>query len=333
MSEELINVLTKVPGLTVPSRTSSFAYKGRNTDLRQIGKDLRVGTILEGSVRSAGTTIRITAQLIDANSDRHLWSETYDRKFTDIFKLQDELATAIATAFADLVSDHVIYVLQTVGQLRKAEAQAAEAYRLAPADRAALIIMAALKSLMGVDADAIRFADLAVKMGYDPTIVPIPQVYANGAVRSGHYAEAAEHTVSSLPPTMRDAGGAEVIKLVFGALADPSKKSRARQALRDFVHKTQIRGTGVVARADFIVDFVRLGALDDAYELASRTLDDLARSGTVGGWPVLWMPEMRPFRQDPRFQKFAARLKLFDYWEQYGPPDGCDLKDGKLICH
>ncbi len=99
MAEELINVLVKVPGLTVPSRTSSFAYKGRNTDLKQIAKDLNVSTILEGSVRSAGETIRVTAQLIDAQTDRHLWSETYDRKSTDLFKLQDDLAHEIVAAF------------------------------------------------------------------------------------------------------------------------------------------------------------------------------------------------------------------------------------------
>src|SRR4029077_3800049 len=74
------------------------AYKGRNTDIRQIAKDLGVGSILEGSVRSAGTTIRITAQLINAQNGLHIWSETYDRKFTDLFKLQDDLATAIVQA-------------------------------------------------------------------------------------------------------------------------------------------------------------------------------------------------------------------------------------------
>ena len=99
MAEELINLLVKVPGLTVPSRTSSFAYKGRNTDIKQIAKDLNVTTILEGSVRSAGETIRVTAQLIDAQTDRHIWSQTYDRKFTDVFKLQDDLAHEIVTAF------------------------------------------------------------------------------------------------------------------------------------------------------------------------------------------------------------------------------------------
>ena len=98
MAEELINTLARVPGLKVPARTSTFAYKGRNTDIRQIAKDLGVGAVLEGSVRSAGKRIRITAQLISASDGLHIWSQTYDEEFTDLFALQDKLAASIATA-------------------------------------------------------------------------------------------------------------------------------------------------------------------------------------------------------------------------------------------
>jgi adenylate cyclase len=98
MAEELIYALARVPGLHVPSRTSSFAYKGRNVDLRQIATDLRVGAVLEGSVRSAGERIRVTAQLIDADSGYHIWAQNYDRKFEDLFELQDELAREIVRA-------------------------------------------------------------------------------------------------------------------------------------------------------------------------------------------------------------------------------------------
>src|SRR5439155_5471466 len=93
MAEELINTLTKVPGLKVPARTSTFAYKGRSTDIRQIARDLGVGSILEGSVRAAGKRIRITAQLINAKDGLHIWSQSYDERFTDLFALQDKLAT------------------------------------------------------------------------------------------------------------------------------------------------------------------------------------------------------------------------------------------------
>ncbi len=99
ISEELLNVLANVEGMGVASRTSSFAYKGK-TDLGAgaIGRELKVAHILEGSVRKSGTRVRITAQLIDAANDRHLWSETFDRELTDIFAIQDEIAKAIVTA-------------------------------------------------------------------------------------------------------------------------------------------------------------------------------------------------------------------------------------------
>ena len=81
LAEELIHVLARVPGLSVAARTSSFAYKGRNADVRQIARELEVGTVLEGSVRSAGERIRVTAQLIDGETGFHLWSQHYDRRF------------------------------------------------------------------------------------------------------------------------------------------------------------------------------------------------------------------------------------------------------------
>ena len=98
ISEELLNVLVKVPDLGVASRTSSFAYKGKEMGAAAIARELKVSYILEGSVRKSGDKVRITAQLIDAVHDRHLWSETYDRQLTDIFAIQDEIANAIVAA-------------------------------------------------------------------------------------------------------------------------------------------------------------------------------------------------------------------------------------------
>jgi adenylate cyclase len=95
MSEELLNLLARVPGLKVAARTSAFAYKGRNVDVREVGRELGVKTVLEGSVRQSGDQVRITAQLIDAETGFHIWSETYDRRMADIFAVQDEIATAI----------------------------------------------------------------------------------------------------------------------------------------------------------------------------------------------------------------------------------------------
>jgi TolB-like protein/Tfp pilus assembly protein PilF len=95
LSEELINALAGVPELKVAARTSSFAYKGRNEDVRTIARDLGVATILEGSVRRSGNQVRITVQFIKADDGYHLWSESYDRELEDIFAIQEEIARAI----------------------------------------------------------------------------------------------------------------------------------------------------------------------------------------------------------------------------------------------
>jgi TolB-like protein len=95
ISEEILNALAHVKELKVAGRTSSFAFKGRNEDLRLIGETLNVSHILEGSVRKAGNTVRITAQLIAVEDGYHVWSDTYDRELNDIFAIQDEIAAAI----------------------------------------------------------------------------------------------------------------------------------------------------------------------------------------------------------------------------------------------
>ena len=96
ITEELLNALTRVEGLQVTSRTSAFAFKGKNTDIRDIAIQLNVDKVLEGSVRKSGNRVRITAQLINAADGYHIWSENYDRNLTDIFEVQDEISGIIA---------------------------------------------------------------------------------------------------------------------------------------------------------------------------------------------------------------------------------------------
>jgi TolB-like protein len=100
LSEELLNLLAKQKGLKVAARTSSFAFKGKQTDIREIGDVLQVAHVLEGSVRRSGNRIRITAQLITSHDGYHLWSETYDRELNDVFAVQDEIAAAIVKALS-----------------------------------------------------------------------------------------------------------------------------------------------------------------------------------------------------------------------------------------
>jgi TolB-like protein/Flp pilus assembly protein TadD len=98
LSEELLNVLAQIPNLQVAGRTSSFAFRGQQKDLREIGELLNVAHILEGSVRKAGDRIRVTAQLVKASDGFHLYSETYDRDLDDVFAVQDEIASSISKA-------------------------------------------------------------------------------------------------------------------------------------------------------------------------------------------------------------------------------------------
>jgi len=95
VAEEIINALAHVEGLQVVARSSSFAFKGRAADVREVGRSLEVGAVLEGSVRRAGNRLRITAQLIDVATGYHLWSERFDRQLEDVFAIQDEIALAV----------------------------------------------------------------------------------------------------------------------------------------------------------------------------------------------------------------------------------------------
>src|SRR6476620_7386535 len=120
ISEELLNLLAKIPQLEVTARTSSFAFKGKEVAIPEIARTLHVANVLEGSVRKAGNSVRITAQLIKAGTDTHLWSQTYDRKLDDIFAIQDEIA-------ADVVKQLKVTLL---GAAPKARTTDPEAYAL-----------------------------------------------------------------------------------------------------------------------------------------------------------------------------------------------------------
>ena len=121
ISEELSNLLGKIPQLQVTARTSSFAFKGKEVAIPEIARTLHVAHVLEGSVRKAGNSVRITAQLIKAGTDTHLWSQTYDRKLDDVFAIQDEIA-------ADVVKQLKITLLGTAPKVRTTDPEAYTLY-------------------------------------------------------------------------------------------------------------------------------------------------------------------------------------------------------------
>ncbi len=97
MTEEIINALVKLPQVFVIARNSSFTYKGKSVDVRQVGREMGVKYVLEGSVRREGERIRATAQLVDATTGNHLFSERYDREVKDLFSLQDDITMKVMT--------------------------------------------------------------------------------------------------------------------------------------------------------------------------------------------------------------------------------------------
>jgi TolB-like protein len=470
MAEELINTLAKVPGLKVPARTSSFAYKGRNINIRVIAKDLQVGTIVEGSVREAGQRIRITAQLINAQDGLHLWSETYDEQFTDLFKLQDKLAKQIALAlqpnlngaawiavrqapptqdvaayqlylqasslvdqttapnisraldllqqavtrdpkFAraygllavahysafnilDLPYEHLVQAEQLarqalaldpnvtdahnilssinadrghwlemeseyrasldradatsqfvhawhlwrVGHVRESQREIQKAYAMAPASATVAWIAAFIFEASGHDSEGLKYAGLALDLGVPKNQLTF--IYASAARRAGRYAEAADVITAAAPADPDSVSAAEVVKLVYAALADPSRRSAALAARSRLYpehgeSKLAKTNTSLSACMGSVHNYALLGALDVAYGLINQCLTqqppETVLLGSVAD--ILWTPEMQGFRQDPRFHSIVTRLGMMEYWKQYGPPDDCDLRDGTLTCH
>jgi len=467
MAEEMINSLAHVPGLKVPARTSSFAYKGRNTDIRRIAADLGVATILEGSVRSAGTRIRVSAQLVDAMTGYHIWSESYDRQFTDVFKIQDEIAAAIVQALsgyfntqvaapatasaptqdvlayqlylqaqatergteesfrhalqlldralerdprfvralarragirlamrgfgyplphaledaerdaaAALAIDpnsaaandvagtisawrgqwldaerafhlsiaaepndpthHVNYarlVLEPAGHFRKSAQELREAYRLAPASPYVVVNYAGMDSFLGQHNEALRLATLATELGTPPTVIPLPMIRVNAAVSAGQCAQATRDFAQTLTKQVLAAGGIDAQQLACQATSDPTRRPAARTAVLMLFSKLDVASLTSSDTLVMLELLTRVGALDQAYQLANQSFNLQARTGGIGSWNSLWTPQMRPFRTDPRFQAFVTRLKLHDYWKQYGPPDECELQGATLVCH
>lgn len=132
LTEELLNALARVPGLRVPARTSSFAFKGRNEDIREIGRSLNVEAVLEGSVRKQGDQLRITAQLIGTESGYHMWSQTFDGAMSDVFALQERIARSVARLLevGEAAEDAVAAADTQAALRRKAPTADLEAYEL-----------------------------------------------------------------------------------------------------------------------------------------------------------------------------------------------------------
>jgi TolB-like protein len=261
MSEELLNLLVKVDGLRVPSRTSSFAFKDQNLDIRQVAQQLGVNHILEGSVRKAGNTVRITAQLIDVTTDTHLWSETYDRELKDIFAIQDEIATEIVSAM------HIVLGTGIVDQRPTEELEAYTLYlhgrelfrqRSDPQD-----LMAARQLLLqAVSLDA-QFAQAWALMAMVEATIPgyTKEDNSRYASTTMEYAEKA----LALDPTLVEA------RLALTQVL--SMRNEPGMALEQYLAIVQQAPRHSQAKLWYAIDLYQVGYLAQAFEQISAAVD------------------------------------------------------------
>jgi TolB-like protein/Tfp pilus assembly protein PilF len=206
ISEELLSALSKLPGLRVAARTSSFQFKGENRDIADIGTQLNVAFILDGSVRRAGTQVRITTQLIDARNGFHVWSDTYDRELDSIFAVQDEISTAIVDALKEQLGLQVAAVPTVIAA---ANTEAHDAYlrgRYLVVQRTAATIEGAVREFeKAVELDpeyALAHAELAIAILLLPAYGDLPVTEA--ITTAAPYAERA----IKLDPMLAEANAA-----------------------------------------------------------------------------------------------------------------------------
>jgi hypothetical protein len=227
-----------------------------------------------------------------------------------------------------------------VGHLRDAQQEIQKAYALAPASAEVALIAGVIYGTSGEYSEAVKFSNLDRDLG--GPIDPLGRVFVSEARRAGRYAEAANLLASQYVGKDPDSARAmEVVNLVYTALADPAQREAALAARsRLYPERDELApanaASAMRACMTSVESYAFLGALDVAYSLLDQCLArqrQLAAASPGLAAISFWLPEMRAFRQDPRFQQLVTRLGLMDYWRQFGPPDDCDIKDGKLICH
>ncbi len=309
LSEELLNLLAKIKELQVAGRTSSFAFKGQNQDLRIIGEQLSVENILEGSVRRAGDKVRVTAQLVSVKDGYHIWSETYDRELTDIFAIQDDIAHHVVEA----LKIELLGALST--PVSQFETSSAEAYNFYLLGKGKLRDMsfASLKVALKHFQDAV-----AMDPAYAPAHAGLAQtafrLYETGAMSQKEFlmlAPGALEEALRLDPNNVEAlatlGSVRVAENRFEEAAQAYKRSLAlspnnvtalaaygdalldagdvEQALEVFQRAARLNPLSVNDQWNVADALEKMGRCDEAKEVFARVrvLDESDASGWYGG--------------------------------------------------
>jgi len=359
MAEELLNLLTRVPGLKVAARTSSFAYKNSSSDVRSIGRELGVATVLEGSVRwsNDGQRVRVTAQLIDTQSGYHLWSETYDRRLEDIFLMQDEISRTIVGKLklqldqqpdalpVPPTRDIEAYQLylkgrslweqgslqtleQSIGYFQKAISRD-PGFARAYANLAAAYVL--LPDYSEADATPVysKASEAALKaLTIDETLADAHAVLARISYRQWAWndAESGFYFAVSLSPgePLAHQWYAQHLAAV-GRLNAAVQQRQLAQALNPEYRAIEHQPED--SSADALREAIGAGNLTRAFQVAERLV-------SVRRLPLaeLWRDEFSEFRRDQRFPKLVDTAGLIHYWRRYGYPDACHASVESVVC-
>jgi TolB-like protein/DNA-binding winged helix-turn-helix (wHTH) protein/Tfp pilus assembly protein PilF len=224
-------------------------------------------------------------------------------------------------------AQHATFVLASTGRLADARAEAMRAYQLAPAHGFCSVALVLVSSLQGTDADTSRYVELAIQRGSAPQ--QFAPFLAQVAVHQRRYEDAGTQVADALPPGVLSIGGAESVRLAYRALGEPAQRPRARRELITLVHKLDRGSLDPLLGPEFMYLLASLDARDEAFALIRRA-DAAAPSN---GWELIfWAPDMKPLRQDERFQALVRERHFVEFWQRYGPPDGCTLSGSRLSC-
>ncbi|MEJ1964611.1 MAG: winged helix-turn-helix domain-containing protein [Gammaproteobacteria bacterium] len=217
---------------------------------------------------------------------------------------------------------YALSMLRPAGRLNQACAQLTDTYRAVPADGFTIHELILTHSLLGNDVEVSKFAGLREAVsGIAEPPWDVVLALARADARHGRFSEAAAHAAQALPSILRANGGAGVVESFYSALAIPSQAARACEALESFVPRLAGVGVDCRTRAFFVSAFAMLGELGAAYDLIDRFLFTRSDAHFSVDLSDLWLPEMRSFRADPRFEPLVERLGLTEYWRRYGAPD------------
>jgi TolB-like protein/Flp pilus assembly protein TadD len=295
IAEEILNLLARVPELRVVSRSSSFAYRDRNLSARDIAYELNVNYILEGSVRRQGDQLRITAQLIDALTDSHLWSDTFDRAFDDVFAIQDEIAAAVIPALE-------VELLHELPVTTEADPDAYTHYlkcRHYYLQRTSSGLEAAVEHCkQSTDLDAY----------YAPAWIALASAYINqGESGQRDYIEAYELATTAvdraieIDPELPFAHSARAW-VAFNFERDYPKSAKHFRIARSLFPNSNV----ILANASVLA--AHLGYLDDATAMVSRSIALLPSDSIAHSMRGIYL--MRLGRLDEAEQDFSEALKL-----------------------